>query len=293
MNIEDVIIVGAGPAGISCAIQLKRYGINPIILEHNQIGGLAINANKIENYLGFPEGISGQEFVNLLKKHLENYRIEIHYEKVIDVNYKNFVFEIKTENNHYTALTLVLATGTKEKKIENIEYDEKLSHKIHYDITKLLNSKGRTIAIIGAGDAAFDYALSLANNDNKVYIFNRTDKLKCLPLLNDRCDKHPNVKYIPNAVLTHISEKFKNLLLIFTIDNHTKIFEFDFLVFAIGREINMDYINDKFHQQFNDLRASKRLFTIGDINHKNYRQISIAVGEGIKTAMEIFDELKY
>ena len=86
MNVEHVTIIGAGPAGIATALQLKRYGITPIILEKNTIGGLLRNAHLVENYPGFPKGISGVNLVRLFRKHLERAAITIFPEEVINLD---------------------------------------------------------------------------------------------------------------------------------------------------------------------------------------------------------------
>jgi len=95
---SEIGIIGAGPSGIACAIQLRRYGLDYLFFEKEDLGGLIKNAFLIENYLGFPEGITGEEFVQLLKKQIKKYKIRIIKEEVVSVRYENNKFDIKTRN---------------------------------------------------------------------------------------------------------------------------------------------------------------------------------------------------
>jgi len=100
VNIKDVVIIGAGPAGISAAIQLKRYGIEPTLLEKEEIGGLLKNANLVENYPGFPNGVPGPELVKLFKKQLENAQIKVHFEKVLKLKLLSLFLKKESMKNN-------------------------------------------------------------------------------------------------------------------------------------------------------------------------------------------------
>ncbi|MEO0190644.1 MAG: NAD(P)/FAD-dependent oxidoreductase [candidate division WOR-3 bacterium] len=274
-----VAIIGAGPAGIACAIQLKRYKIDFVIFERNEPGGLLRNAYLVENYPGFPEGIKGEKLVSLFCKQLEVNRITPVYEDVKNVIYdKNFV--IKTNNRLYQSKILVIASGTMPKKFD-ITLPPDSESKIFYEIVHLKTTGNATIAIIGAGDAAFDYALSLCQR-NKVYLLNRTRIHKCLPLLFQKAMKNKNIKYVKEFELVTIQLKNKKLVL------HSKnkeLISVDYLVVAIGREPNLDFLDKKLEIEI--LEKNKKLYMIGDVKNGLFRQTAIAVGEGIKTAMEI------
>ncbi|MFH1050977.1 MAG: NAD(P)/FAD-dependent oxidoreductase [bacterium] len=288
---RQVIIIGAGPAGIACAVQLKRQGIEPMIIEKNEIGGLILNANKIENYTGFPNGISGIQIAKLLKKHLEHWTIEIVYDNVVGVNFgKDGLYEIDCEYGLYNSEFLVIATGTKPKEVD-FYIPENCMDKIFYEVYPLLNTKNKQITIVGSGDAAFDYALSLANN-NQVRILNRTDKIKALNLLVEESRKIINIQYYQNAIITEINEIGDKLQVTGSRNKKRYKDESDYLIFAIGREPNLDILSSLIQSRKNLLLKSKKLFLIGDVKNEKYRQLSIAVGNGVKAAMEIQDSLK-
>ncbi len=288
---RQVIIIGAGPAGIACAVQLKRQGIEPMILEKKEIGGLILNANKIENYPGFPNGISGVQIAKLLKKHLEHWAIEIVQDNVVGVNFgKGGLFDIECENGLYKSEFLVIATGTKPKK-HDLFIPENFKDKIFFEVYPLLNTKNKQITIVGAGDAAFDYALSL-NKSNQVIILNRTDKIKALNLLVEESRKIKNIQYYQNAIITEINEIGDKLQVTGSRNKKRYKDESDYLIFAIGRKPNLDILSTQLNSKKNLLLKSKKLFLIGDVKNEKYRQLSIAVGDGIRVAMQIKDSLK-
>ena len=272
----NVIIIGAGPAGIACAMQLKRYKIDSIIFEKNEIGGLLKNANIVENYLGFPNGISGSKFVKLINKQSQTTKINVKYEKVISVDSFEDVLKIKTNKNIYHSKYLVIASGTKPliPKVPIIRND--IIDKVYFDIYQLGELVGKKIIIIGAGDCAFDYALNLSNF-NQVTLLNKSMHIKASPILQERCSTSNNIQYLERISVLRI-ENINNQLLLHC-DNSEK-FIADYLLIAIGREPNLDFIKK-------DLLKIQNVFQIGDVKNGQFRQISIATGDGTYTAMNI------
>lgn len=270
----SVIIIGAGPSGIACAIQLKRFNIDTIIFEKESIGGLIKNANLIENYPGFPNGITGKKYIQLLKKQVINNDLEIITEKTQTVNYSNHKFEVKSDKKEYFSEYLVVASGT--KPIVPDIYVSNLGDKIFTEIYKVGNIKNKKVAIVGAGDCAFDYALNLSS-ENKVSIFNRSKKIKALQILQERVFTGKNVRYFANSMLTDVTVINNKIELSI---NNTKKMSFDFLLIAVGREPNLDFIG---RQTLNN----PNLIQIGDVKNGLFRQISISIGDGINAAMKI------
>ena len=273
----NVIIIGAGPAGIACAMQLKRYNINSLVLEKDKIGGLLKNANLIENYPGFPNGISGDKFVQLLKKQSQSNKLDVKYEIVESVEFLDDTLSVKTNREIYHSKYLVIASGTKPIVPKTPKIPDNIKDKLFFEIYKLGQIKYKNIAIIGAGDCAFDHALNLGNN-NKVIILNRSNRIKSLPILQDRISKVENIKYFDNTTVQEIGKIDKQLNLI--LKNNDKSILVDYLLIAIGRKPNLDFINI-------DLLKNPNVFQIGDVKNGRFRQTSIAVGDGTFTAMNI------
>jgi len=276
-KITDVIIIGAGPAGIACAIQLKRYNIDSIVLEKDKIGGLLRNANLIENYIGFPNGLSGEKLVELIRRQSQSSKLKIKYELVEYVDSDKDIINVKTNSNLYQSKYLVIASGTKPIIPTVPIIHDNFKTKVFYDIYKLGQIKNKNIAIIGAGDCAFDYALNLCSN-NKVAILNRSTRIKALPTLQDRVSKIESINYFDNIIVKEID--LKNDKINFSSIPNIVTTVFDYILIAIGREPNLDFINK-------DIMKNPNVLQIGDVKNGQFRQTSIAVGDGTFTAMKI------
>jgi len=283
---KKIIVIGAGPAGISVALQLKRYGIDFVVFEKNRIGGLIKNANLIENYPGFPEGINGVEFVKLLKEQLEINNIIVKILEVNEVDFINNKFSVKTTDNElYLSDYLVIATGTKPKVPFQIEMND-LNGFVFFDLENLKNMKNKEVLILGAGDIAFDYALTLSEL-NKVIILNRSNKIKAIPPLINLVNKNKNIKYFEKTLLKNIVRKNNKLIVeIKTVEKIENLI-IDVLLIAIGREVQMDFLNERLLRDKDDLIIKKRLFMCGDVKNPDFKQVSIASGDGTRVAMEL------
>lgn len=282
---KKVIIIGGGPAGIATAIQLKRYNINALIIEQNQLGGLLKNAYKVENYLGFPNGVSGSELTDIFSNHIIKKNIEVLYDKVIQLLFEKDKFCIQTCKNKLESEIVVIASGTKPKSINNI-YDNNIFDRIFYEVYPLRKIKNKTIGIIGAGDAAFDYAMTLSEK-NKVIIFNRGENEKCLPVLFKLAEKQDNILYLKNYKLIELKKNAKKLLAVFNQNNTVQKFTFDYILFAIGREPQLDFLSDGIKPHIDSLIKNHKLFLIGDVKNGIFRQASIATANGIEAGMLI------
>ena len=264
--IYDCIIIGAGPAGITAAIQLKRSGLNILMFEKNEIGGLLRNAYLIENYLGNHD-ISGKNLVSTFKNQLTKHNINIINSEVNKI-IKNDIFII---NEEYRAKSIILATGTKPRKL-NIPGEE--SNRVFYEIVKLPAASG-DIIIIGGGDVGFDNALNLHRKGANPIIVTR-GKVSCLPLLKERAEKK-GIKYFENLIPEKINGNGNDLELVC----NDKSFKANDVLISIGRNSN--------HPNHQD---NPGLFLAGDVQNSNQRQVHIATGDGMMAAMKVTEYLK-
>lgn len=292
MNINDVIIMGAGPAGLATALQLNRYGIVPLVFERDLLGGLLRNANLVENYPGFPDGITGRDLVNLFEKQAQVNSLKIIYEDVNHLNYLDGFFQVTTSHKDYQSHIVVIATGTKPRVFPDLKIPDSLTDRVFYEVYPVLSLESKRIAIVGGGDAAFDYALNLCRN-NDVLILNRSENISCLPLLWDRAKASSRITYLAD---THILQVTPALDQSISLDINTAAgpdsIQVDVLIGAIGREPQLDFLSGHFSEKAIQLERQGCLYYVGDVVNGLYRQTAIAVGNGTLAAMKIFRLLR-
>ncbi len=286
MENPKITIIGAGPAGIATSIQLKRMGYEPQLFEKDLVGGLLWNANLVENYPGFPNGISGPKLIKLMINQLEQLKIEIKYSQINTLSFDGDYFQLITNEENIVSDFVVIASGTKPKSID-VNIAESVGRMIHQDIRKILDINGKHIVIIGAGDAAFDHALHLSKK-NQVSIINRGVNIRSLQLLVDRAFLNKKIEYLNNIEIEDIDlsapESGKILKVqCNSLEKGKFSVECDEVVFAIGRDPQLDFIKQ--------IIKNERCLLVGDVKNDLFRQATIAIGDGIKAAMIINNQI--
>lgn len=283
MKHEKIIIIGAGPAGIAAAIQLQHFGFSPILFEKGDIGGLLRNAQSIQNFPGISYGISGIELIAIFKDHLEKKHIKIikSYIEKIDFNNQFILF---SDTETFTADRVIIATGTSP-----LPYSFANNKNVFYEVYPIRQVENKTIAIVGAGDAAFDYANTLLPK-NKVIILNRSERIKAnRTLYNEVMEKKKNLVYIKNVTIENIQTNESGSIRLILTNNESH--EVDYVIAAIGRKQTMPEFTQKLQESKEYLQIKKKLLFIGDVKNNHFRQSSISIGEGVKAAMEMYDVL--
>jgi len=282
---KRIIIIGASVAGISAAVQLKRSGFEPLVIERSSIGGLVRNANCIENYPGFPDGISGIEFAELLERQARRWNVQILFDNVISADYQNLEFIIKTTAGVFSSEILVVASGTEPLRLP-FSIPNKLKSRVFYEIVEIKNQIGKRFIIVGSGDAAFDYALTLSKN-NMVTILNRSLETKCLPLLFARCDSIESISYLCGTQVERLIEHDNEIEAGCSSGGKQFTIKADYIIGAIGRKPALDFLSAEIVDSRERLAMEGKLYIIGDASNGKYRQIAISAGDGVKAAMSI------
>ena len=265
-------IIGAGIGGIATAVQLARYGIESVIFEKDRIGGLIRNAYSVENTMFFPDGINGEKVVEILEEYVRKYRLRIVYEEVRAVKKNGGLFEVETARGTYRFKYLVVATGTRPRKLpfDGIIYHGAEVPRRHY----------KRVLIIGGGDVAFDYALTMSEVSDEVIVLMRSEP-KALPYLQELVKKRPNVRTLMGQIREIRPINVKQKLLARTSAGD---FEVELVLGAIGRVPNVELVSGI---------EDDNLFLVGDVKNGIYRQTALAIADGIKTAMVIWRRERY
>jgi thioredoxin reductase len=289
---HDVVIVGCGPAGVAAAIQLKRSGVEPLVIERQRVGGLLVNAHLVENYPGFCEGLPGVDLAARMEQHLSRLSIRVLVEEVMAVDPGDGFYTVETDHRRLPCKVLVVASGTKPRTIPSLTISDTVDDSVLYEIHPIRNVSGKRIAIVGAGDAAFDYAMSLEAR-NEVVILNRGHRRGCLDLLWQRAEASSRISYREAAEVERVSgEGGENLVVGCRVAGRPVELQADYLVLAIGREPELGFLSERFLTSIPALKREGSLHLIGDVRGGSMRQTAIAVGDGVEAAMMIHRKLQ-
>jgi len=290
--ITKVVLIGGGPACATAAMQLIRSGLD-IILVSKEIGGTIKNANLVENLIGYPEGVVGKDFARSFQLQMTKAGVTIILEEVLTVEQVSSGFITKTAEAEIISEYLIVGTGSIPKKLE-VEGEKELFRKgkLFYEMYNVKQfADKKDIGIIGSGDVAYDYALNLQNDAYKISIIRRTDKTSSLPILQKRVKNTDNIVFLNNHVIKKLVLKEDKIILDVDEDGEPKTLTKDLILVAIGRKPNYDFLSVDIVSEYNNPKSDSKIYFIGDVNKNNFRQVSIAMGDGMKVAMEIVKEV--
>ena len=289
--IFDCIVIGAGIAGTTASIYLKRAGLKILLLEKKAIGGQIINTSEIENY---PTILStdGFTFSNHLKKQVENLNIQIQYEEVIDIK-NNEIKEVITNKNTYFTKNIIIATGRIPRKLQIEHADQLLGKGISYCATcDGFFYKNKDVAVLGGGNSSLEAAIYLSRLCHQVTIINRSDKLRADQKLIQEVNQLQNVKIIYNENIQSLESQEGYLSKIILNNSELKI---EGLFVYIGLVPTLPFINhldldleDGYIIVDSKMKTNLAgIYACGDIIKKDLYQIITASSEGAIAASNI------
>ena len=283
----DIIIIGAGPAGMTAAIYAARANKKVLILEALNYGGEILNTLKIENY-PVEEEISGFDFATKLYNQVINLGVEVKLEKVISINADK---EVQTNESTYQAKSIIIATGLKNRKL-NLDLEEKLTGKgISYCATcDGAFFKGKDVAVVGGGNTALEDALYLSNICNKVYLIHRRNEFRADPITVNKVLEKDNIKVLYDSIIN----KINGTDYLESIEVNNELLKVDGLFIAIGKIPDLDYLNNLIEtNEFGYIKSNELchtniegIFVAGDIREKSLRQLVTATSDGAVAATE-------
>ena len=291
----DIVIVGAGTAGLSAAIYAVRAGKRVIVLEATTHGGQIVNTPEVENYPGIQK-ISGFEFANNLYEQAKSLGAEVIYEKVIGIEVNGEEKIVHTAKEDYQAKAVILATGAKNRPLGLEHEKEWIGAGISYCATcDGMFYRGKDVAVAGGGNTALEDAIFLTNYCRKVYLIHRRDAFRGEEKLLQTLKEKPNVEFVLNANITRlIGEDGVDGVEVEDKNTHEKrVIDVMGLFVAIGQmPENSEFINvvdlDKggYIEAKEDCKTkTKGIFTAGDCRTKKVRQLATAASDGAIAAL--------
>lgn len=294
----DCIIIGAGVAGTTSSIYLKRWNFNILLLEKNMPGGIISNTSIIENYPGIKK-IDGSTFAMNLYEQIKELDINYKYGNASEITQKNSLFIVNTDLGNYQTKSIIIATGRTPRKL-NLENEDKLiGNGISYCATcDGLLYKDKEVCVIGGGNSALEESLYLSKICKKITIINRSSKLRADEILIEKVKNTANIEVMYNSNIIKLKEKQNKLTnIIIKKENETKELLCHGLFIYIGFEpiipnvpnlkLNDNYIvvDEKMQTNIDNICAC------GDIIKKDLYQIITAAGEGATAANTIKNNL--
>lgn len=290
MRQEQVIIVGAGPAGTAAAVQCQRLGVTPLLLDRaGTAGGLAENAYCIENYPGMPKPLSGPQFAESLRAHLARFDLTVGMVEVAGIMGNGRRFSVKHADGEFFARAVIIASGTEPHRLDLAGENELEGVRLFYEVRSLLrcHAKPRDVVIVGGGEAACDYALTLGAVGATVHLVVRSDRLRARGNLACAVQRAPAIRISHGTRCERITASSP-----FTVrlrDSATgRLMELssDALLVAVGRRSTAPRLLDPLGVPMADCVAGSipGLFVAGDASMGSLGQIGMAVGDGIRAA---------
>lgn len=301
-KIYDVVIVGAGPAGMTAAVYASRANLSTLMLERGMPGGQVANTEEVENFPGF-DYITGPELSNKMFEHAQKFGAEYKYGDIKDVELDGDIKVIKTSSEDILARSLIIATGTEHKKI-GIPGEDLLSGRgVSYcAVCDGAFFKEKHLVVIGGGDSAVEEGIFLTKFASKVTIVHRRDELRAQKILQDRAFNNDKIEFIWNTEIQSINGENKVSSVTLKNNETDEVYDFDAdgVFIYIGLQPltapfkNLDILTEDNYIESNEEMETpiKGIFAAGDVRVKSLRQIVTATGDGSIAAQNAAEYLE-
>ena len=294
----EVIIVGGGPAGLTAGLYTSRAGLKSLLVERGIVGGQIINATLVENYPGFPQGISGVELGSLMHQQAVKYGLEVVTAEVTGIS-QGQPYSISTTEGDFEASAIIIAAGSEYRKLE-VPGEERLAgHGVSYCATcDGFFFRDREVTVVGGGDTAITDALELTRHAKKVYVIHRRDQLRAGQVLQQRAFAEPKLEFIWSTVVEEVlgDKILEELKLRNVKTGRHSILKVAAVFVAVGLMpnsrsfFNVVDLDDTGYIITDEAMATSApgIFAAGDIRRNSPRQVAAAVGDGVTAAKSAF-----
>jgi thioredoxin reductase (NADPH) len=303
--VENLIIIGSGPAGHTAAIYSGRAELKPFMFEGFMAGGIAAGGQlttttDVENYPGFPEKINGPELMNLLREQSLKYGCRIKTETVTEADLSKQPFNVRTEEGEYSAMVIIIATGATAKRLHVAGEDEYWQKGISACATcdgALPFFRDKPLFVVGGGDSACEEALFLSRYGSSITMLVRRDVLRATKVMQKRIQDNPKISIMWNTLLEEtVGEQFLTGLKVRNkIIGDEKLVDAAGLFYAVGHKPNTDFLDGQLKTDETGYIITRPgstetgvegVFACGDVQDRLYRQAITAAGTGCMAALE-------
>ncbi len=301
---EQVIIIGSGPAGLTAAIYAARANLAPLVFAGHQYGGQLMLTTDVENYPGFPNGIMGPDLMEAFREQAERFGARLHNVDVTKVDFTRRPFRVWVDEEEHTAQTVVVATGAAARWL-GIPGEEMLRGR---GVSTCATCDGaffkeKEIVVVGGGDSAMEEALFLTRFGKHVTVIHRRSGLRASRIMADRALAHPKISFVWNTVVDAVhGEHFVERLTLRNVDtDETTDLAADALFIAVGHDPLTAIFKDQLDLNVQGYVVSpdgvhtsvQGIFVAGDVYDIRYKQAVTAAGMGCKAALEVEKYLEH
>ena len=296
---DDLAIIGSGPAGYTAGIYAGRANLKPILFEGLESGGQLMLTTDVENYPGFVDGIMGPELMQVFKGQAERFGTTIKTEIIDSIENIAGGFKLKSSKGEYSFKTIIIASGASARWL-GVDGEKELQG---YGVSACATCDGfffkeKEVAVVGGGDSAMEEALFLTKFAKKVYVLHRRDQFRASQIMQDRVLDHEKIEVIWNSTVEKIngSGAVSSILIKDTFNSSEKELSLDGVFVAIGHDPNVSFLNNfveldgkgyiKTGFTTETSTSVPGVFAAGDVADSIYRQAITAAGTGCQAAID-------
>jgi len=294
----DVVIIGAGPAGLTAGIYAARGGLKTLIVELAMPGGQAASTENIENYPGFPQGINGYELMNSFHQQALTFGVEFIFEEVHKLELKGIVKKIHLDSQVLEARAIIIAAGSKPRLL-GVPGEESLKGRgVSYCATcDGAFFRGKKVVVVGGGDAAIEEGIYLTKFAEEVIIVHRRAGFRASQIAMNRAKDNPKIRFEMNATIQEIrgTDRVEGVRILEVLTGEIREIPADGVFIYVGTDPNAQFINHEIEADDHGYILTNSVlktnvegvYAVGDIRNTPLRQVATAVGDGALAAVEV------
>jgi len=296
MDTKDLVIIGGGPAGLTAGLYGARAALKTLLLEHNMPGGQAATTDRIDNYPGFPQGISGPDLMLQMDEQARRFGLTVEFTDVTEIVPGQGIFTLKTGIGELLSKAVIIATGAESVSLGVPGEQEFLGRGVSYCATcDGAFFQGKKVAVIGGGDSALQEGMFLTRFADKVYIIHRRDELKATKVIQEKARKHEKIEFVLNAAVISIlgTDKVEAVKFADLASKEERSIAIDGVFVYIGKKPASNLVKDLVRVDERGyiivdqhmMTSVPGLFAAGDIRQTPLRQVVTAVADGAIAAV--------